>query len=136
MAEAGAYFFSRLHQQTTIYETGAGRLTPMARVRCLKTVQGTPLEQALCMGATDQGGARRIACRVPETSVHDRRSKARKNAKKTGHTPSHAHLTLFAWPLCIPTVPCTIGKTETGSTGSPVRWQIERMFTSWKSSLH
>jgi hypothetical protein len=65
------------------------------------------------IGAKAQVKSRRIVSRVPEMSVHERRRKARKNAKQQGYTPSQAHLTLFAWNLCITNVPQTIGKTET-----------------------
>jgi hypothetical protein len=136
LAEAGAYFLSRLNHQTNIYEVVAGRLTPLELVRFLKTVKGNTIEKDIFIGAKDQVGARLIACCVPETSVNERRRKARKNAKKKGYTPSPAHLTLFAWNLFITNVPCTIWKTETVIKVYPLRWQIELIFKSWKSSLH
>jgi len=71
------------------------------------------LAERLLIGAKDQVEARLIASRVPETSVNERRRKARKNAKKKGYTPSHAHLTLLAWNLFMTNVPQTIWKTET-----------------------
>jgi Transposase DDE domain len=136
LAEAGAYFLRRLNHQTNIDEIVAGCLTPSALVSFWKTVRGNTVEQDICMGAKDQVGARLIACRVPETSVNERRRKARKNAKQKGYTPSQAHLTLFAWHLLITNVPDTIWKTETVIKVYPVRWQIALMFKSWKSYLH
>jgi hypothetical protein len=94
MAEAGAYFFSRLNHQTNIYETVAGRSTPIALASFLHPGKGNLIEKASVIGAKDQGEARLIASRVPETSVHERRRKARKNAQKKGYIPSQAHLTL------------------------------------------
>jgi hypothetical protein len=108
----------------------------MELVSFLKTVKGHTVEKDIVMGAKDQVGARLIACRVPEMSVHERRRKARKNAKKKGYTPSHAHLTLLAWNLFLTNVPCTIGKTATVIKVYPLRWQIALIFKSWKSSLH
>ncbi len=134
-AEAGAYFFSRLHQQTNLDDTVAGRLTPLELASFLHPVQGTLLENDLFMGAKEQGEARLIASRVPETRVHARRRKARKNAKKKGDTPSQAHLTRLAWPLFLTKVSRTIWKTETVVKGYPVRWQRAMIFQSWKSSL-
>ena len=69
IAAAGAYFFSRLNHQTNIYETVAGRLTPIALASVLKTVQGTLVEQNICVGAKDQVVSRLIASRVPEARV-------------------------------------------------------------------
>jgi hypothetical protein len=136
IAAAGAYFLSRLNHQTNIYETVAGRLTPIDLVSFLQPVKGQIVEKDIFMGAKDQVGARLIACRVPEMSVNDRRRKARKNAKKKGYTPSQAHLTLLAWNLFITNVPCTIWKAETVIKVYPLRWQIELIFKSWKSYLH
>ncbi len=136
IAEAGAYFLSRLNHQTNIYATVAGRLTPIELASFLHTVKGNSVEQDVFMGAKDQVEARLIACRVPETSVNERRRKARKNAKKKGYTPSQAHLTLLAWNLFITNVPCTIWQTETVIKVYPLRWQIEIIFKSWKSYLH
>ena len=124
IAAAGAYFCSRLNHQSNLYETVAGRLTPIERVSFLHTVKGHTVEKDLVMGAKDQGGARLIACRVPELSVHERRRKARKNAKKKGYTPSQAHLTLFAWTLFLTNVPCTTWKAETVIKVYPLRWQV------------
>jgi hypothetical protein len=94
IAEAGAYFLSRLHHQTNIDETVAGRLTPIELAPFLQTAKGNIIEKDIYIGAKDQGEARLIASRVPETSVNERRRKAKKNAKKKGYTPSQAHLTL------------------------------------------
>jgi hypothetical protein len=94
IAAAGAYVFSRLNHQTTIYETVAGHVLPLELAQCLNTVQGNIAEKAICVGAKDQVMSRRIVSRVPETQVNKRRSTARKHAKKKGDTPSQAHLTL------------------------------------------
>src|SRR6266446_3181378 len=136
IAEAGAYFLSRLNHQTNIDETVAGRLTPIELAPFLHTVKGNIIEKDIVIGAKDQVEARLIASRVPETSVNERRRKARKNAKKKGYTPSQAHLTLLAWNLFITNVPQTIWKTETVIKVYPVRWQVEIIFKSWKSYLH
>jgi len=135
MAAAGAYFFSRLTHQTTIYATGAGRLTPLEWAWWLKPVTSTSVEKDSCLGAKAQVESRLMAARVPEPSMNDRRRKARKQAKKKGDTPSQAHLTLFAWTLVITHVPRTTWKTATVIKVYPVRWQIEIILNSWKSSL-
>ena len=94
MAATGAYFLRRLQHQTNIDETVAGHVTPLELVPFLPSVQGNIVEKDSFIGAKDQGRSRLIASRVPEIRVHERRRKARKNAKKKGDTPSQAHLTL------------------------------------------
>jgi hypothetical protein len=136
IADASAYFLSRLNHQTNIYETVAGHVQPLGLVPFLHSVKGNMAEKDIVMGAKAQVKSRLIVSRVPERSVNERRRKARKNAKKKGYTPSHAHLTLLAWNLFITNVPQTIWKTDTVVKVYPLRWQIELIFKSWKSYLH
>jgi hypothetical protein len=113
----------------------AGQWQHVALASWLATVAAQLLERPLFLGEKERVAARLIASRVPEASVHARRRKARKNAKKKGDTPSHAHLTLLAWNLFMTTVPPTIWQTETVLKVSPLRWHRERILKSWKSSL-
>jgi hypothetical protein len=138
LATAGAYFCWRLNHQTNIYATGAGRVEPVSLEAYLLT--GAPdrllLEKAIGIGATARVASRLIAVRMPEAVVNARRRMAHKNAQKKGDTPSQAHLTLMAWNLFLPNVPSTGWTTATGPKVDPMRWQIERIFKSWKRSLH
>jgi hypothetical protein len=117
--------------------TVAGRGAPVKLAACLLTVapDRLGLENAIALGATERVASRLIAVRLPAAVVNARRSIARKNAKKKGDPPSHAPLTLMAWPLFIPNGPDTVWKTDTVVKVSPWRWPIERMFQSWKRAL-
>jgi len=121
-----------------MYETVAGRVDPVSLEAYLLTVAPDRLllEKAIFIGATARVASRLIAVRMPEAVVNARRSIAHKNAKKKGDTPSQAHLTLMAWNLFITNVPSTIWTTATVPKVYPMRWQIELIFKSWKSSLH
>lgn len=88
------------------------------------------------LGAQERVAPRLIAARMPEAVVNERRRKARRNAKKRGHTPSQAHLTLLAWNLFITNVPSTVWTPETVGKVYALRWQIELVFKAWKSHLH
>ena len=136
IAAVQAYFVCRLNHQATLLEAGADGVVPVALAGRLATVEQTILEQPILIGAKEQVAARLIAARVPEEVVNARRRAARKNAKKKGYTPSHAHLTLLAWSLFITNVPATIWQTATVLKVYPIRWQIELIFKSWKSYLH
>jgi hypothetical protein len=115
---------------------GADRVVPVALADHLATVEPTLLEQPILSGTNEQVAARLMAARVPEEVVNARRRAARKNAKKKGSTPSHAHLTLLAWRLFLTHVPATIGQTAPVLKVYPIRWQSELIFKSWKSDLH
>lgn len=136
IAAANAYFISRLNHQATLLEAVADRVAPVELAGRLAAVERAILEQPILIGTKEQVAARLIAARVPEDVVNARRRAARKNAKKKGYTPSHAHLTLLAWSLFITNVPETIWQTTTVLKVYPIRWQIELIFKSWKSYLH
>jgi hypothetical protein len=138
IATAGAYFFCRFQHQTNLYEIVAGHVCPVKLAAFLTTVehQLPLLEKAVSIGAQECVVSRLIAVRMPEAIVNERRRIARKNAKKKGYTPSQSHLALLAWNLFITNVPHTIWKTEMIVNVYPLRWQIELIFKSWKSSLH
>jgi hypothetical protein len=84
LATAGAYCFSRLHQQTTLWTTAAGRGHPVDLAPWLTTVAGPLLERAIFVGAKERVAARLMASRVPEALGNARRRNARKTAQKTG----------------------------------------------------
>jgi len=136
IVEAGAYFFSRLNHQTTIFDADTGGLQPLELAAFLHTVESNRAEKALFLGAKERVASRLVAYRLPEPIVNARRRIAKKNAKKKGYTPSQAHLALLAWNLFITNVPRTIWKTETVGKVYPIRWQVELIFKSWKSYLH
>jgi hypothetical protein len=136
IADAGAYFLSRLNHQTTILHAEAGRLQPLALAELLLTVTGPCFETPIFLGAQERVACRLIASRVPEPMVNARRRSANKKAKKKGYTPSKAHLVLLAWNLFITNVPPTIWQMEAVLKAYPLRWQIELIFKSWKSYLH
>jgi hypothetical protein len=97
---------------------------------------GNSIEHTIFLGAQAQVASRLIASRLPEAVLNARRRIAKKKAKKKGYTASKAHLKLLAWNLFIINVPCTIWKTEPVGKVYPSRWQVELIFTSWKSYWH
>src|SRR6516164_8973475 len=99
IADAGAYFLSRLNHQTTILHAKAGCLQPLELAAWLPTVVGPCIETPIFLGAQERVACRLVASRVPEPLVNARRRSANKKAKKKGYTPSKAHLTLLAWNL-------------------------------------
>jgi hypothetical protein len=135
IADAGAYFLSRLNPQRTILHMEAERLQPLDLASFLTTVAAPCYETPIFLGAKERVACRLLASRVPEPIVHERRRNANKQAKKKGDTPSKAHLVLLAWNLFLTNVPHTIWKMEVVFKAYPLRWQIALIFTSWKSYL-
>ena len=136
IADAHAYFVCRLTHQTTILEAVADRVVPVALAPFLTTVASPLVQQPILIGVTAQVASRLLAARVPEAVVNARRSMARKHAKPKGDTPAHAHVALLAWTLLITHLPQTMWPPQTVLRVDPLRWPVELMVTSWKSSLH
>jgi hypothetical protein len=136
IAQADAYFLTRLNHQTTLSEAVGGRLQRMELTRELKRAPGPVLEKAVYLGAREHVALRLVAARVPEAVVNKRRRQAHKAACYRGYTPSHAHLSLLAWNLFITNVPDTVWTPGTVCTAYPLRWQVELVFKAWKSHLH
>jgi DDE family transposase len=136
IAQAEAYFLTRHHHQATLCEAVAGQLRPVELAAWLRPEPQRLLERPLFLGAQEQVAVRLIAARVPDAVVNERRRKARKAARKRGHTPSQAHLTLLAWNLFLTNVPRTVWMPTTVCKAYGLRWQVELVFKSWKSDLH
>jgi len=113
-------------------------LAPLTLAEWRTTVaHAIPLrETASFIGATERVATRLSAGRRPAAIVNERRRVAQKNAKNKGYPPSPAHLTLMAWHLFIPNVPPTIWPPAPIVPVYPLRWQIERIFKSWKRYRH
>jgi Transposase DDE domain len=136
IAQAGAYFLSRLNHQTKIFDASPGDMQPLELAHFLKTVTGNSTEKPIFLGAKERIACRLIAYRLPEPLINERRRIAKKKAKKKGYTSSQIHLELLAWNLFITNVPHRVWKTETIGKVYPIRWQVELIFKSWKSYLH
>ena len=136
IAQADAYFLTRLNHQTALYDAVGGRLQRVELARVLKREPEPLLEKALYLGAREHVAVRLVAARVPEAVVNERRRQARKAARQRGYTPSQAHLALLAWNLFITNVPRTVWTPATVCRAYALRWQVELVFKAWKSYCH
>jgi hypothetical protein len=133
---AQAYFLSRLNHQATVREVVGGRQQTRDLAQSLATDSRPVIEKAITLGAYERIPTRLIAVRMPEAIVNERRRRAHAAAKKAGHTPSQAYLTLMAWDLFIPNVPATVWAPKTVAVAYSLRWQVELVVRAWKSGLH
>jgi hypothetical protein len=136
IAQAEAYFLTRLNHQTALSTAVAGRLQRTELLALLHGESRSLVEHLVYLGAGARLAVRLIAARIPEAVVNERRRQARATAKKRGYTPSQAHLTLLAWNLFITNVPSPVWTPMTVCKAYSLRWQVELVFKSWKSDLH
>jgi hypothetical protein len=136
LAAAGAYFVTRLTQQTTLFTAGAGGMQPLALAQGRKTVEGHRHAHDIFLGTKELVPSRLLAVRRPEALVNDRRRSAKNKAQKKGDPPATSPLFLLAGHRFLSPVPATLWPPETLITGEPSRWHIARLFTAWKSDGH
>jgi len=136
IAQADAYFLTRLNPQAALYEAVGGRLQRVEVAHMLTATPGPLLETLLYLGTRHHVAVRLIAVRMPEAIVNERRRKAYQAARKRGYTPSQVHLALVAWNLFITKVPDTVWSPASVWKAYSLRWQAELVFKSWKSDLH
>ena len=136
IAQAGAYFLSRLHHQVNIYAGDSPGLSPLDLVELLKKTTYDIIEKEIFIGEAERVPSRLIAVRLPDDIVNERRRVAKQKAKEKGYTPTATHLFLLGWNLFITNVPGEMWTPETVMKAYPIRWQIELIFKSWKSHCH
>src|SRR5215813_5061894 len=125
IAQADAYFLTRLNHQAALYDAVGGRLQRVELAQRLQATPGPLLETLLYLGTRHHVAVRLIAGRMPEAIVNERRRNARQAARKRGYTPSQVHLTLVAWKLFITKVPGTVWTPPSVWKAYSLRWQAE-----------
>jgi hypothetical protein len=135
IAQAEAYFLTRLNHQTALSSAVAGRLQRTELLSLWPGESRSLVEHLGDLGAGERLAGRLSAARVPEAVVNERRRKARATAKQRGYPPSQAPLTLLAWNLFLPHVPSTVWTPLTIGKAYSLRWQVALVFKSWKRDL-
>ena len=86
------------------------------------------------MGAEEQLSCRLVAVRVPESVAQRRRAQVRRKAGKSGHRLSAERLALCAWTVVATNLSVDQASSEEVLILLRVRWQLELLFKSRKSS--
>lgn len=132
LAQAGAYFISRLQTQTALYHQADDKHA----LDLMEWLQSQP--PALGEGQVYLGYKERLPVRLvfqplPPDVVEERRRKAKAKARKSGKTCTRRHLALLAWSLFITNVPASWLSVAQVLLVYRVRWQVELIFKVWKS---
>lgn len=131
IAEAGAFFLSRLPVQWSVWRLNGERLDVEAWLDH-QPVTTTQVELVVALGAI-RLPARVLALRVSSAVAQERRRKAKADAKREGHTPSARGLARADWTLLVTNVPAARLTVTEAWTVYRCRWQIELLFKRWKS---
>ncbi len=127
IAQAGAFFLSRLRLDSTLRDARTGQ--PLDLLGTLQR-QGS-LDRQVRLGAA-QLPVRVVAVKLPEALAAERRRKA-KQSRDRRSPPTARHLALLGWAIFITNVPREIWSAQTVAQIYGLRWRIETIFKAWKS---
>jgi len=127
IAQAGAFFLSRLRLDTGLCDARTGRslnlLGPLKR--------HGQFDGKVLLGAA-KCPVRLVAVKLPEALAAQRRRKARANRDRRCH-PTARSLALLGWAIFVTNVPRTVWSAKTVAQVYGLRWRIETIFKAWKS---
>ena len=132
LAQAQAYFVSRLLLQTALY-TAQDDEQPLDLLTFLNAQSGEPGEAHVYLGSKTRLLIRLVFQKLPAAVVEERRRKAKLAAHKQGKTCSQRHLALLGWALYITNAPADWLTPEQVLLVYRIRWQVELIFKVWKS---
>lgn len=127
IAQAGAFFLSRLRLDTSLRDARTGQ--PLDLLGTLKR-QGR-LDREVWLGEA-QLPVRVVAVQLPEALAAARRRKAKQNRDQRWQ-PSARHLALLGWAIFVTNVSREIWSAQTVAQVYGLRWRIETIFKAWKS---
>lgn len=131
LAQAGAYFISRLQTQTGVYDPAEpGSVLDLEAVLASAPPQG---DVDVALGRLSQLKVRLIFQKLPAAVVAERRRQAKRKARHKGYTCSARHLNLLAWSVFITNIPRDWLQASQIMLLYRVRWQVELIFKLWKS---
>ena len=133
LAQAGAYFISRLQTQTSLYDPFDAELA--LDLETLLSTAPAHGEVDVVLGRLSRLTVRLIFQKLPATVVAERRRQAKCKARHKGYTCSARHLNLLAWSLFITNVPREWLLANHIMLLYRLRWQVELIFKLWKSQI-
>lgn len=127
IAQAGAFFLSRLRLDTSLRDVRTG-----AELDLLGTLQRQGrLDREVLLGEA-QLRVRVVAVKLPEAAAAERRRKAKQNRDQRWR-PSARHLALLGWAIFVTNVSREIWSAQTVMQVYGLRWRLETIFKAWKS---
>jgi hypothetical protein len=127
MAQAGAFFLSRLRLDTGLFDPQTGR-----PIHLLGQLRRYGHLDRLVLVGQHKLPARLVAIQLPEPLAAERRRKAKQNRDKRCQ-PKAGYLALLGWALFITNVDRQVLSARTVAQVYGLRWRIETIFKSWKS---
>jgi hypothetical protein len=133
VAEQDAFFLTRLHPQTAIYDDQDGtRLVLRDLLERACAQPAVVLDRTVRLGQREQVPVRLVAVRVPAKVAALRRARLVEHARSKGEPVSQQALTLADWTVLVTNVGPDVLRAAEALLLLAVRWQIELLFKLWK----
>ena len=128
--QKGIFWLTRLKFRTLLWDEQGIALD---LVNFLKSQTQDELDILVRVGGKQQVVCRLLARRVPQEVADRRRQRIQDQYRKKGSQPSPQLLQLASWTLLLTNVPQALLSLQEALVLLKVRWQIELLFTLWKS---
>jgi hypothetical protein len=135
ISERGASFLNRIPPQVSIYTSDKNLITWKSINRKFNKTGSTTLDMDVLLYERELIGCRLIVERVPDTEYRKRLKKAECSAKKHGVGLSEEHKIRCRYNTFITNVGRAILTVEKIRKTYYLRWQIELVFKTWKSTF-
>jgi hypothetical protein len=126
---AGAYWLTRFHPQTILYDDQGTRVPPLDLATRLAQQGGDALQLAITLGARARIPCWLLAVRVPADIAAARRARLAHRAHKKHQAVSPASLALADWTIVVTNAALSVAEALILLRA---RWQIEQLFRRWK----
>ena len=132
IADAQAFFLSRMKMEVLIYDPKTGKRLDKRKLFKSKNI----VDMQIVLGDAERFPARLIGVPVPISVADRRRREAKKERKeKNGGSPGSETLRLLSWNILVTNVPCSVWSPHSAVFAYRLRWRIEIIFKAWKSFL-
>jgi hypothetical protein len=134
LAQAGAYFLSRLQPGTHAFLPGGTSLGWLGVLGWLARQVAGFIDQEVELGQEQRLPCRLIAWRVPQEQADRRRQKLRREMRsRDGREPSAERLAWCDWTVLVTNAPAARLCPPEAAVLYRARWQVELLFKRWKA---
>ena len=135
IASKGAFFISRYHNGTNVYDLNGKKMELEKEFKRLDKKGIPQLDMDVLLGVKEQLECRLIAIKVPEPVAAERKRKARQNRdKRLNH--SKAYYKKLEWAIYLTNVERNVYSIVDVAKAYRLRWHIEIIYKGWKSHFN
>jgi hypothetical protein len=133
IADMGAFFLTRLHYGTTVYNAATGAAIDLCTLLTAATADVVEMQVLVGARINPRLNCRLVCLRLSPQNTERRKRALRKTAASKSRTCSAGQLLLAQWTLLLTNVPQERWPAQSLWCIYSLRWQIELLFKRFKS---